>query len=81
MAGSASPARAAAWLIKTTAGNLTLFDTVSIPNPRFTAALIAIAMLLILLWFLYKTWTGRALRAVAPDRQAAAVTGINPDTG
>ena len=67
-------------LIKTTPGNITLFDAASIPNPRFTAALIAIAMLLILLWFLYKTWTGRALRAVAQDRQAAAVTGINPDT-
>lgn len=67
-------------LIKTTPGNLTLFDTVSIPNPRFTAALIAIAMLLILLWFLYRTWTGRALRAVSQDRQAAAVTGINPNT-
>lgn len=67
-------------LIKTTPGNLSLFDMVSIPNPRFTAAMIAIAMLLILLWFLYRTWTGRALRAVSQDRQAAAVTGINPNT-
>lgn len=65
-------------LIRTTAGNLTLFDTVSIPNPRFTAALIALIMLAALMWFLYRTWLGKALRAVSQDRQAAAVTGINP---
>lgn len=68
------------YLLETTKNNLRLFDTVSIPNPRFTAAMIAILMLLALLWFLYRTWTGRALRAVSQDRQAAAVAGINPDT-
>jgi branched-chain amino acid transport system permease protein len=31
------------------------------------------------MWFLYYTWTGKALRAVSQDRQAAAVTGINPN--
>ena len=65
-------------LIKTTRGNLALFDAISIPNPRFTAAVISVLMLIILLIFLYRTWTGRALRAVSEDRQAAAVAGINP---
>ncbi|MEZ4837118.1 MAG: branched-chain amino acid ABC transporter permease, partial [Caldilineaceae bacterium] len=67
-------------LFATTPGNLTLFDAVSIPNPRFTAAMIALIMLGALMWFLYRTWTGKALRAVSEDRQAAAVTGINPNT-
>lgn len=66
-------------ILKTTPGNLTLFDAISIPNPRFTAAVIALLMLAALMWFLYRTWTGKALRAVSQDRQAAAVTGINPD--
>ncbi|MCP4317743.1 MAG: branched-chain amino acid ABC transporter permease [Hyphomicrobiales bacterium] len=66
------------WLIKTSKANLTLFDTVSISNPRFTAAVIAILVLLVLLFFLYRTWYGKALRAVSQDRQAAAVTGIDP---
>lgn len=67
-------------LIKSTKSTLTLFDAVSIPNPRFTAALIAILLLLVLMWFLYRTWYGKALRAVSQDRQAASVAGINPDT-
>lgn len=67
-------------LIKSTKATLTLFDTVSIPNPRFTAAIIAIALLLALMWFLYRTWIGKGLRAVSQDRQAASVAGINPDT-
>ncbi len=73
------PSAADPWLIRTTSGNLTLFDTISISNPRFIAALISILMLILLLVFLYRTWTGKALRAVAQDRQAAAVAGINPD--
>jgi len=67
------------WLLKSSAANLTLFDTVSISNPRFTAALISIATLLALLYFLYRTWPGKALRAVSQDQQAAAVAGIDPD--
>ncbi len=73
------PRTADPWLIKTSHGNLTLFDTVSISNPRLTAALISVLMLGLLLYFLYHTWTGKALRAVSQDRQAAAVAGINPD--
>lgn len=67
-------------ILATTAGNITFFDAVSIPNPRFTAALIAILMLIVLMLFLYRTWTGKGLRAVSEDRQAAAVAGINPAT-
>ncbi|MCK5923499.1 MAG: branched-chain amino acid ABC transporter permease [Methylococcales bacterium] len=65
-------------LVETTKGSIKFFNAVSIPNPRFTAAIIAIVMLGALLWFLYRTWTGKALRAVSQDRQAAAVAGINP---
>ncbi len=68
------------WLVKTSRGSLTLFDTISISNPRFVAAMISVCMLGLLLLFLYRTWTGKALRAVSQDRQAAAVAGINPDT-
>lgn len=68
-----------AWLVKTSAGNLRLFDTVSIPDPRFMAATIAIISLLLLMLFLYRTWTGRGLRAVSQDRQASSVAGINPN--
>ena len=74
------PTEETAWLLETSPGNLRLFDIVSVPNPRFTASAIAVLLLLVLLLFLYKTWVGKALRAVSQDRQAAAVTGINPDT-
>ena len=67
------------WLIKTSRANLTLFDTVSISNPRFTAAVISLLVLFGLLFFLYRTWWGKALRAVSQDRQAAAVAGIDPN--
>lgn len=73
------PDAADPWLVRTTRGNLELFNTISISNPRFMAALISIAVLLLLLLFLYKTWTGKAIRAVSQDRQAAAVAGINPN--
>jgi branched-chain amino acid transport system permease protein len=66
--------------LSTTASTIKLFDAVSIPNPRFTAAVISIVMLFVLLWFLYRTWFGKALRAVSQDRQAASVAGINPNT-
>lgn len=65
-------------ILKTTRSNLTLFDTIAVSTPRLTAAVLSVAMLLALIWFLYRTWTGKALRATAQDRQAAAVAGINP---
>ncbi|MCP4359933.1 MAG: branched-chain amino acid ABC transporter permease [Chloroflexi bacterium] len=66
-------------LFATTRGNITFFDALSVPNPRFTAAIVAILMLVVLLLFLYRTWTGKALRAVSEDKQAAAVAGINTE--
>ena len=67
------------WLIKTSRGNMELFETVSISNPRFTAAVACILVFVALMYFLHRTWTGKALRAVSQDREAAAIAGINPD--
>ena len=67
------------WLIRTSRGNMELFDTISISNPRFTAALMCILVFLALMYFLRYTWTGKALRAVSQDQEAAAIAGINPD--
>jgi branched-chain amino acid transport system permease protein len=67
------------WLIKTSRGNMELFETVSISNPRFTAAVMCIIVFGLLLLFLHRTWQGKALRAVSQDREAAAIAGINPD--
>ena len=73
------PSEADPWLIKATRGHLELFDTISISNPRFTAAVMCILVFLALMYFLHRTWTGKALRAVSQDSQAAAIAGINPD--
>ena len=51
---------------------------ITLPPSRVIAAIIGLIVLAILLWFLNKTWTGKALRAVSQDKQAAAVVGINP---
>jgi len=67
-------------VLKVTSSTVNLFHTISISAPRLTAALMSLVLLGLLLWFLQKTWLGKALRAVSQDRQAAAVTGINPDT-
>ncbi|HEX9921842.1 MAG TPA: branched-chain amino acid ABC transporter permease [Anaerolineae bacterium] len=66
-------------LFRVSASTIGIFD-ISISSTRFTAAIIALVLLGGLMWFLYRTWTGKALRAVSQDRQAAAVTGINPNT-
>lgn len=66
-------------LLQVSASTISIFD-ISISSTRFTAAIIALVLLGGLMWFLYRTWTGKALRAVSQDRQAAAVTGINPNT-
>lgn len=65
--------------IKTNRGSVTLFEQVSISSPRLTAALTCIIVLLALMYLLHRTWTGKALRAVSQDREAAAIAGINPD--
>jgi len=55
-----------------------LFGQINIYPTRLVAAIIAVVLIVITLIFIQKTWTGRALRAVSQDKDAAAVTGINP---
>jgi branched-chain amino acid transport system permease protein len=55
-----------------------LLDTITIPSTRTIAALVAMVAIISMLIFIQRTWTGRALRAVSQDKDAAAVTGINP---
>ena len=45
------PSKEDPWLIKTSRGNMELFETISISNPRFIAAVISILVLLGLLFF------------------------------
>jgi branched-chain amino acid transport system permease protein len=59
------------------AGSLRLGPLVLVPN-RLIAAAVGIVLIGALLYLLNRTWTGKALRAVSMDKQAAAVTGINP---
>jgi len=54
------------------------FGPINIIGDRAFAMVIGIVLIFALLWFLQRTWTGRALRATSQDKQAAAVTGINP---
>jgi branched-chain amino acid transport system permease protein len=56
----------------------TLFGPVRLLGDRVFATVIGIVLIGFLLWFLQRTWTGRGLRAVSMDKQAAAVTGVNP---
>ncbi len=67
------------WLLRSSRGSLELFESVTISSPRLTAAVTCIMVLIALLYFLRRTWTGKALRAVSLDREAAAIAGINPD--
>ena len=54
------------------------FGPINIIGDRAFAMVIGIVLIFALLWFLQRTWTGRALRATSQDKQAAAVAGINP---
>jgi branched-chain amino acid transport system permease protein len=54
------------------------FGPITIIGDRAFGTLIGVILIFALLYFLNRTWTGRALRAVSMDKQAAAVTGINP---
>jgi len=60
-------------------GSLRMGTLNLIPN-RLVAAAVGIVLISLLLYLLNRTWTGKALRAVSMDKQAAAVTGINPLT-
>jgi branched-chain amino acid transport system permease protein len=59
------------------AGSVKLGPLVLIPN-RLIAAAVGVVLIGLLLYLLDRTWTGKALRAVSMDKQAAAVAGINP---
>lgn len=65
--------------VKANSGRIEFFETVTISNPRLIAAVTCVLVLLALLYFLHRTWTGKALRAVSQDKDAAAIAGINPD--
>lgn len=59
------------------AGSVQLGPLNLIPN-RLVSSAIGLVLIILLLYLLNRTWTGKALRAVSMDKQAAAVTGINP---
>ncbi len=59
-------------------GSTVPIGIISLPSSRVIAAILGLILLGGLIWFLNYTWTGRALRAVSQDKQAAAVVGINP---
>lgn len=58
-------------------GTLVLFEFLRIPYQRLFAIGVALAALGILWYFLARTRLGWALRAVAQDREAASLQGIN----
>lgn len=51
---------------------------ISISNIQVLITGLAVVVFLILVWFIDRTRTGRAVRAVAFDRQLAALLGVNP---
>jgi len=65
-----------AWL-RMNKATVWLFD-IPISSSRLIATGIALLLTGLVIWFMNKTWTGRALQAVSQDRQAASVVGINP---
>ena len=80
-----SASRASAWpedsdpmWVKANSGRIEFFETVTISNPRLIAAVTCILVLLALLYFLHRTWTGKALRAVSQDKDAARHRGDQP---
>ncbi len=64
--------------VNTSYSNASLFlGELIVSMPRLIAFLIAIALIVALLLFLKKTFTGKAIRALAQQRQAAMLMGIN----
>ncbi len=59
-------------------GEAELVGTLRFQPNRLIVGVVAIVLIGALLYFLQATWTGRGLRAVSMDKQAAAVTGVNP---
>ncbi|MCP4875333.1 MAG: branched-chain amino acid ABC transporter permease [Gammaproteobacteria bacterium] len=58
-------------------GTLVLFDFLRIPYQRIFSLVVSVGALSLLWYFLTRTKLGWALRAVALDREAAALQGIN----
>jgi len=58
-------------------GTMVLFDSLRIPYQRVFSLVVSVAALSTLWYFLTRTKLGWALRAVALDREAAALQGIN----
>jgi len=58
-------------------GKVTL-GPLSVSGDRLLACLVSAIVLIFLMVFLYRTWTGRALRAVSQNRSMASALGINP---
>ena len=64
--------------VKTTYSNANLlFGELIVSVPRLIAFALAISLIAILFLFLKKTFTGKAIRALAQQRQAAMLMGIN----
>jgi len=59
-------------------GTITLFH-VGISNSRVIAGLISIVLVIAVYFFVYKTKQGRAMQAMAQDREAAALHGVDSD--
>lgn len=51
----------------------------TLPVPQIASVIGALLTTALLYWFVFRTGTGRSLRAAAQDRQAAATLGINVD--
>jgi len=55
-----------------------IFGPINLLADRGIALVLGLLLILGLLWFLQRTWFGRGLRAVSQDKDAAAVTGVDP---
>jgi branched-chain amino acid transport system permease protein len=64
------------WL--TTRSTTLVISGIPLSASRLIAALIAIFLIIGMIYFMNRTWTGRGLQAVSQDRQAASTVGINP---
>jgi len=53
------------------------FANVTVTNLQILITVVSIVLMLILHWFIKKTRTGKAMRALADDHQAASLVGIN----
>ncbi|HLZ57959.1 MAG TPA: branched-chain amino acid ABC transporter permease [Ktedonosporobacter sp.] len=53
---------------------------VHVSNIDITVVVVAVGLMLALQWLVTRTKMGRAMRAVAQDREAAALMGVNVDT-